>query len=127
MAYTRFQRQHTTQNLGRVRADERALEQKAHDDALMIVRGKINDLLTPSNSHDFIDALDATGNKWTVINNAKYHPIALLVYRIEKAQAHSGISQFKLQKAAQEAEVAGWAVTWNHWHTRIVRVEWTGN
>lgn len=119
-----FERQHINQNLGHVHTDERTLDEKANDDAIMIVRGKINNLLTVKDSFDFIAALDEVQNKWTVINNEKYHPIALLVAAIDKAN-HTKISRFRLQKAAEAAEAAGWIIGWSKYNTRVVVVEWT--
>lgn len=116
--------QHVSQNLGHAHTDERTLTEKANDDAIMTVRFKINNLLTVKDSFDFIAALDEAQNKWTVINNKKYHPIALLVAAIDKAN-HTKISRFRLQKAAEAAEAAGWVVTWSKYNTYITSIEWT--
>lgn len=118
--------QHVSQNLGHdVHSDNRILTKKANDDAIMAVRGKINNLLTVKDSFDFIAALNAVENKWIVINNEKYHTVALLVAAIDKA-SHTKISRFNTQKAAMAAEAAGWAVAWSKYNTRITGVAWIG-
>lgn len=121
-----FERQHINQNLGHeVHEDNRTLEQKANDDAIMAIRRKINDLLSVKDSFDFIAALDATVDKWSVFNNKKYHTIAILTEAIDKA-SHTSASRWRLQKAIGAAREAGWQVAMDKYKVSVVSIEWIG-
>ena len=121
-----FERQHINQNLGHeAHDDSRTLEQKASDLAIMTIRRKINDLLTVKDSFDFIAALDATVDKWSVFNNKKYHTIVILTEAIDKIKPEYPMSVYRLQKAKDAATLAGWTVRGGGWGGQY-EVEWIG-
>lgn len=106
--------------------DERSLAEKASDDAVMSVRGKINDLLTVKDSHAFVAAMTDAENGWAVINNAKYHTLALMVAAIDKVSPAGGITHFRATKAIMAVRTAGWNVRLDEHNVSVVSVEWIG-
>ncbi len=105
--------------------DTRTLEHKANDDAIMSIRGKINDLLTVEDSFDFVFAMTDAENKWDVINSEKWSPIAKLAEAISQVCPEYGMSIYRLEKAKDAARAAGWTVRGGGWGGRY-EVEFSG-
>ena len=123
MAYTRFKRQHITQNIVPTAADKRTSQELEQDQAIGQARLLINDALNIADSFQFIGEMDAAQDRsarQAIIN--KWRAYADLL----KATGDSSMSRHRLSKAAVEAQELGWSVTWSPYGTRIIVVRWNG-
>ena len=121
---TRFQIQHTTQQIVPANSDQRDLMEKAQDDFILRSRLTINSDLSVTDGYKFIGELEATSDRverQATIN--KWRAYADLVKAIESL-SDMPISRDRLTVAADKAREMGWTVEFSKYGTRITRVEW---